>query len=353
MLNFLTIFIPAILISLFFKFLWKKDITNKESFISLSVNLVVSLLLSVVFILFVHGKVGDYNIITGYVTAKQQVKVSCEHSYRCNCYQSCSGSGSSRTCTEICSTCYDHANDWDWDVKTTIGTFTIDRIDRRGSNMPPRWDVVQLKDTVHREVSFKNWLLADPTSLFLEGAHNKRYNHQNYPRVFDYYRLDRIKGDVNLVSFNKKVLNDILEERLKYSGFKNIVVYFTKEQNEDYFNSLMAQWNGGKQNDYVFVFGMGDDNTINWFKSNSYAKGMNNISNHNKLEDLAEGKQFSLDLFSKMVDTAYVNFVQVDPTQFEFKKDSIKIPFALIFILLLINLATSIGLAIYMKREKL
>jgi hypothetical protein len=40
-----------------------------------------------------HANVSDTEILNGTITGKARTKVSCEHSYSCNCYESCSGSG--------------------------------------------------------------------------------------------------------------------------------------------------------------------------------------------------------------------------------------------------------------------
>ena len=40
----------------------------------------------------------------------------------------------------------EHDYDIDWDVKTTLGTFTISRIDRQGLSEPARWTSVKVGD---------------------------------------------------------------------------------------------------------------------------------------------------------------------------------------------------------------
>lgn len=57
-----------------------------------------------------------------------------EVSYSCNCHPSCTGSGSSQSCTESCDTCYQTEydncpycdNEYDYIVDTTLGSFIID-----------------------------------------------------------------------------------------------------------------------------------------------------------------------------------------------------------------------------------
>lgn len=300
--------------------------------------------------MYVNGYVSDYNIISGQVTEKQKTRVSCEHDYECNCRTECSGSGESKSCSRVCDTCYEHSNDWDWDVHSTIGTFTIGRVDRRGSHEPPRWTKVYKGEPVNKEVYFKNWLLADKDNLFVETKTAITYSHPGYPRIHDYYRVNRIYGNPITVARNE--LESFLSEFLKTRGSKNIVVYFT-EYPEHFFYSLMASWNGGKQNDYILVYGLDKSGTINWFKSNSYARGMDNRHTHNSLEQKSIGKIFSMELFTETVNIVNNNFVLVDPEQFKFKRDSIEIPLSLMLAIFIMNLMTSIGLAIYMRKNRL
>lgn len=102
---------------------------------------------SLLYVTLTLGKAADVELLNGYVTGKERDVVSCSHSYECMCYytESCSGSGTSRSCTRTrhCSTCYEHSYDVDWDVHTTVGNLTIDRIDRQGLDQPPRWTAVQ------------------------------------------------------------------------------------------------------------------------------------------------------------------------------------------------------------------
>lgn len=104
----------------------------------------------------------DTLILNGQVIGKERNQVNCEHAYRCNCRQSCSD----KTCSQVCNTCFEHRNDWDWDVQSTVGVFTINRIDKRGSQEPPRWTEVKLGEPAANTYSYTNYLKAAPNSLF-------------------------------------------------------------------------------------------------------------------------------------------------------------------------------------------
>src|SRR4051812_22989724 len=65
----------------------------------------------------IFGQTMDEEVWNGHVTSKEQVRVSCSHSYSCNCRQSCTSSGKGgQSCTTVCDTCYEHSNDYDWDL---------------------------------------------------------------------------------------------------------------------------------------------------------------------------------------------------------------------------------------------
>lgn len=344
MANFAIIFIPAIFCTLFFRFYWKEDITFKESAISLCLNLGVAMITAILFALYIMAKLSDVEVWNGEVTDKKRVWVSCSHSY-----EVCTGSGEDRTCV----TRYRHSNDWDWRVYTTAGDFIIDRVDSRGSRTPPRWDQVRIGEPASRHHSYRNYLLADPHSLFVESENlAELYILPNYPSVFDYYRFNRVVGTPPKVS--PKDINLYLNDRLKFLGPNkqlNIVTVFTN-QDPQFFNALMSKWKGGKKNDVIMVFGISEDN-ISWFRSNSYARGMNNRVMHSRMETLATGQPFTLELLTELVDIVNIDFNRLSADEFSFKQASIQIPLWLLLLVLLLNLGASFGIALYMKENHL
>src|SRR5690348_3424388 len=127
---FLALFIIPIIVIAFGAFLTKK-IDWQEFLMMLAAQAIVAGLSCLAIS---YQNTTDYQVINGEVTGKEQNRVSCEHSYECNCRQEsyeCGDSKNSRTCyRRVCDTCYEHSHDYDWDVYSNIGTFTIDRIDR-------------------------------------------------------------------------------------------------------------------------------------------------------------------------------------------------------------------------------
>ena len=127
--------IPALVAIVFFT-VTKTTITLKEFLLQMTLQIVVAgISVAVIY----NRNTWDRETFNGTVVSKEKDRVSCEHSYDCFCYESCSGSGENQTCHQVCQTCYEHSYDYSWRVHSDIGSLTISRIDRQGVNEPPRW----------------------------------------------------------------------------------------------------------------------------------------------------------------------------------------------------------------------
>lgn len=345
----LIMIVPCLFLTLTAKALWSRKITAKEMFIALGANLLVAAISLLIFKGYTYGKMHDTEVWNGFVTSKQQTRVSCSHSYSCNCRQVCSGSGKSRSCSAHCDTCYEHSNDWDWDVHTTVGTITIDRVDRRGSEEPPRFTQVKIGEFAATMNSYQNPLLADDSTLFITDKKvAERFVLPEYPRTYDYYRYNHVIG-------GPVEYNDIIREYLKDQGAVkqlNIIAVFVTESPE-YFEALMAKWRGGKSNDVIMVYGVDKEGSVKWFNSNSYAKGMNNRPMHTELRQLALGEKLSKELLTAQIKVIDNKFQRLSREEFEYKKDNIEIPVGLIVFVLFLNLGICCFVIYYMKENDL
>jgi hypothetical protein len=265
---FLTLLIAPLFIA-GISFVFVKGITWKEFLLQLGASVLVAAMSALIV---GYSATADTEILNGSVTAKEQKRVSCSHSYRCNCrmVQHCTGSGKNRTCSysEECDTCYEHAYDWDWDVYTTLGTYTIDRIDRRGSGEPPRWTTVQMGEPVSRSHGYTNYIKASPDTLFRHHGLTKQYASSlpKHPEVFDYYRMNRlVTAGIDLPAAN--AWNDALAKVSADIGKPkqaNPLVVIVKNQPHEYFGALEQAWLGGKKNEVVLVVSVDDALTPQW-----------------------------------------------------------------------------------------
>lgn len=218
-----------------------------------------------------HQTLADTETINSTIYKKQQERVSCSHSYSCNCRTVSSGSGKHKTTSRKCDTCYEHTNDWDWAVYTTLGQrMEISRVDRRGSNEPERFTQVQLGEPASTTSSYDNYVKAAPDTLFRRQGQVEKYQQYlpEYPQqVFDYYRMNRlvvVNGatveDNRYWNADLSVLNAEMG-RLKQT---NVVLVFAKGLPAEYFYALEQHWVGGKKNDVILVIGLDSSGNKSW-----------------------------------------------------------------------------------------
>lgn len=242
----------------------------------------IALLVVMIYGIMSWSNTADTQIINGYVTGKEKNWTFCSHSYPCNCRTECYGSGESQSCSTVCDTCYEHTNDWNWDVYTTVGTKTIDRIDRRGSDEPPRWTAVVMGEPAASASSYTNYIKAAPNSLFNmtlaeQEAKTKAALIPAYPKVYDYYRVKHTIS-VGASVPNLDVWDTLIDNELKQLGAKkqvNILMVFVKGQGREYVETLERAWVGGKKNDVIVVVGT-DGIKIDWVEAFTFGKTSGN-----------------------------------------------------------------------------
>jgi hypothetical protein len=264
---FITLFGIPLLLILANMILGRDKVTFKEFLLQMTIQGVIAGISCAVIY---YSNTSDVEIHNGRVASKARQEVSCEHSYRCFCYESCSSSGSNRSCTEICQTCYDHDHDVDWPVITTNNEhLLISRVDRQGVTEPPRWSSVRVGEPTSIEYSYTNYIKASPDTLFRHQGLTEKYSSQlpTYPGgVYDYYRLDRFvqigTSIPDVAEWNRDLskLNGDLGSKKQV----NAIVVVVKDQPREYFYALEQHWLGGKKNDVVLVVSISTDTSIQW-----------------------------------------------------------------------------------------
>lgn len=328
---FVTSLIIIIVFALTVHLLFRPRITFMESLVQCGVASVIA---GIVLLAIFHKDLDDTAILNGQVTDKQRVRVSCSHSYSCNCYTTCSGTGSSRTCTQHCSTCYEHSYDVDWRVSTTVGNLEIDRINRQGTHEPPRWTQVQIGEPAARTESYRNYIKASPGSLFAmnqtaDDATKFPNMFPQYPRVYDYYRVNRILTAGGATYPQSKELNDTLNNALRTLGPSkqvNIVVLFAKTTNPEYRYALERAWIGGKKNDVLVVIGMDNSNQFSWVDTITFGKNSGNemlaVLMRDRVKAVAKDQQLgnAQVLAGAIISTVSTDFHRKSMKDFEYLK---------------------------------
>ncbi|WPJ72092.1 hypothetical protein DEEACLCL_00075 [Salmonella phage CRW-SP2] len=325
------LFLIPLALAVFFIMHHRKSHEIKETVIATVVVCLVSFgLQAASYAGFSWGGGYDSEILNGYITGKSRDKVSCSHSYECMCYYttSCSGSGSNRSCTRTrhCSTCYEHSYDVDWDVKTTVGDFSIDRIDRQGVKEPPRWAQVQIGEPAAQPHDYMNYVKGNKDSLFSKSdqqfAEKFKDHIPAYPRIYDYYRVSRV---LNMTGMDLPVdyWNDYLNNTLKTLGAAkqvNIVWVVTSGQPVEYFQGLIYAWDGGKKNDVIVVTDITKDMKINWGKSTSFVDGMNNMELHARNGMNLTGQPMGIAVFQEVSANIAKDFNRLSMQEMDYLK---------------------------------
>ncbi len=211
----------------------------------------------------------DTEIWNAQVTSKTSEKVSCEHSYSCNCRPVSCG----KDCTTIhCDTCYEHSYDVSWYLHTSADEhIKIDRVNRQGTTMPPRWNQAHVGDPTALQHTFTNYIKANPWSLLNRTDEETQFPIPAYPiGVYDYHYVDRFIApplpDTPAWNRSLQTLNAELGVRKRV----NIIVVVTKES-EAFSHALENVWLGGKKNDVIVVIGSKDLKAIEWVRVISWS----------------------------------------------------------------------------------
>lgn len=337
------------------KALWKHEITLGEMALNLLIGVAV---VSGGWALGRYAQAADTEIINGQLTSKSGDRVSCDHSYRCNCRQTCTGTGKDRSCSETCDTCYEHSYDVDWNLHTTVGDVTIDRVDRQGLSEPPRFSRALVGDPIAKTHSFQNYIKAAPDSLF-NALQDKQVLEQYksvvpaYPDgIYDYHYVNRVLS-VGVPVPDLAAWNRDLAMRLRTLGPSkqaNVVIVFTREKDAQFANGLRAAWLGGKKNDVVVVLGTPSYPTIDWVRVISWTdKEVFKVQLRDALLDLKTIDQKTvLDTIEQRVAK---DFVRKHMADFAYLKNQIEPPGWAIALLVVLSIVASVGSSLYLARN--
>ena len=332
----------------------KGRVTLKEFFV---MELAVALVLAVGIGISFYTATGDVELWNGRVAKKVKELVSCEHSYSCNCRPSCSGSGKDEVCTTVCDTCYEHSNDWDWNLYTNNNeTVTIKRIDRRGSQEPPRWTQAQVMDPTALQHRFTNYVKASPDTILRRRGVLKQFQNlvPAYPvGVYDYHYADRFVS-VGVPEPNARDWNRLLQELnadLGPSKEVNIILVAVKTEDPVYQYALEEAWIGGKKNDLIVLLGVTDYPKISWVRVSSWSKS----------EDLKVELRDAVQEIGTMADRGKLaetirglvvkKFIRRHMSEFKYLAAGLQPGTTVTIVLFIVGLLVQIGLLVYFYRE--
>lgn len=337
------------------KALWRHEISLPEMLVNLLVGCAVA---GAGYYIGIYASGYDVEVLNGRLVAKTAERVACDHSYSCNCVQSCSGSGTNQSCSTVCSTCYDHAYDMDWLLKTEVGTIEVARVDRQGLVEPPRFTRAKPGDPVAQTQSYQNYIKAAPESLFntaADAALVARYTAKlpEYPaHVYDYHYVNRVLVQGVPLPDLGQWQDELARILAKLGPAKqvNAVVVLTSEASPEYAQALRAHWLGGKKNDVVVVIGLPDYPRIGWVQVFSWSdQELFKVQLKDAIAHLGTLEREKLMLL--LESHIQKGFVRKPMADFDYLKNEIELPLWALVILSLLSLGASITTSVFLSQN--
>ena len=353
------VLIPALLVALVGKFFFPHKITKKEWGLQFLGVLLSTLILMGIVGASSFSLTWDSAIFNGQVTGKDSVHVSCSHQYKCGevcrteTYTDSKGKSKSRRVCEP-KYCDEHAYDVDWDVYTTLGTWTIDRVDRRGLTMPERYEMVKIGDPVAESRGVQNYLLLDRTRFNTSEQISARFKDKlpDYPKPYDYYRITRVVQDSGMDT-DYDAINIWLNNQLRKDGPEkqlNVILVVTLND-ADYFYALMEYWKGVRKNDVILFYGIDEEENIKWAKAMSFADGQDNQIMLKQLQSMTYERKFTDQLVQEQYQLIKEDFKRLPNKTFEYLKSGWVPPTWLVVTMMIINFGIAIGVAVFVIKE--
>ena len=293
--------------------------------------------------------VTDTEIWSGVVASKNRVRTNCCHSYKCNCRESCSGSGKDRRCKDICDTCHRHSEDIRWEARSSNDELVYQNgCNGPGTDTPVRWSEIRIGEPTAHEHEFTNYIKGNPAPLGLLTGAAAHYPGliPEYPRVQDHYRADRVLA-VGLAPLDLKPLNAELARingGLGAARQVNIILILVGSGDRKWIEGLREAWLGGKKNDLIAVVGFESYPRIAWTEVISWTRNEDirpKIRNRLRALENWDGTS-ALRIIQEEVET---RFERRPMAEFEYLKDTLEPPTWLIALLFGLGTLTSLGLS--------
>ncbi len=329
----------------------------------------VQLLLTVVCVvgLYQGGRYSQMSSVefwTGTVQSKAHDDGHYTTSYDCNCRESCSGSGSSRSCSTTCDTCYTDHYTREWFLSTTIGqieTSSIDtesRMRRNGFDSDQHWNDAFPGEACSKTNTYLNYVQAAEFSLHNRSGTSESFSKAGllpkYPQIYGKYHLERVL-DLGVGVPNVAQMSRGLDNYMKTLGSLkqiNIFLVFVPTTDPAYTGALEAHWRGANKNDTIIVVGVdkgtkdiGMIDVITWAKDPIYKLTL--IDELMALKTL-EG---TFEAFLSTVNETTLKLYERRPmVEFEYLKDEIDPPTWVLILCIILAIPGSLALAYLFDR---
>lgn len=285
------IFILITVISLLVPFAFKMKFGRAVTLLEWGACTAGSILISFcVFKLGSFNALQDTEVWNGQVTSLKTVKQDCKYpgwydysdSFCTNentrevfshYEEQCYGSGKDRTCSQVAVYDTEYSYDYPWEKKyyinSTLKQFYVNRVDRQGAKVPPRYTSTNVGDPVAITKSYTNYLLASEQSILnpqhISVSEAELNSVPAYPiGIYDMYKINRLVT-IGAAVEDAKLWNEGISEVAKAVGptkQANPVIIVTNSP-KDIRYAIEKKWNGGKKNDVIVLIGV-DKNQVKW-----------------------------------------------------------------------------------------
>lgn len=352
--------LPTLIVPWVFKMVWPHQIRWVELAISLAAGCLIT---SVVYAIGAYGQAADVEIINGEVTSKSRTHGSYIRTYSCNCTQQCTGTGNSRSCTQVCQTCTEHRYTVDWVSHTTVGDFTIDSRDTTSSSVymtpdPQFYKNILTGDPVAARHSYINYVKAAPDSLFHHfDVKTSKFKDMvpAYPdKVYNYYNLDRaLTVNVpipDLAAWNADISNIV--KKLGPQKQANVVILFVNTADQSYIHALEGKWIGGKKNDIIVVIGTTNYPNIDWVAISSWTDSQ--LFKVQLRDDImALGVVDRSKIIPLITTHTMASYKRKEMKDFEYLKDKVQPPVWVLTLAIALGIIISVGSSFFFYRYDL
>ena len=331
---YLIILVPVVW-ALFVRWKFQASITWLEMGAQMFIAFVV---LGIVWAAGSYSQTHDTEIWNGEVTAKVREHDQYTESYKCRCHQSCSGSGDSRSCHEVCSTCYREHYTVDWFLKSTIGNIRLQKLDRTSRSVyntpdPADYTAAYVGEPCSDARGYTNYIKAVPDSLFnMEASEFEQFDSliPSYPEVYGKYHVDHVITMGMGANVPIRDWNNYLAGKLKKLGpasQANIIVILVNTADITYRHALEAAWLGGKKNDVIVMAGVTEYPKIDWVDTITLGQNADNGLLTVKIRDELTALG-TIESGQAVIDTVATNVAQhfdrKPMADFEYLKDDIE-----------------------------
>ncbi len=311
-------------------FIWKRDITWTELVLNVAVPLAI---IAGFYFIGRASEMKDIEVWNGVVTGKERVHGHYTRPYDCNCTTDSDGN-------ETCQTCYEDRYTVTWRGYTTAGNVTFSHLDRGSRSVyrepdPNVYVWCEAGQPASIEHAYVNYVQAVPQSLFnTEGESLYPYWESvipEYPRVYSFYRFNRVLNDTPVPSATINGIRDLLDDELKTMGAEkqvNIIVVFTMATSQDFRHALEHAWEGGNKNDVIVVIGTGDGRYPDWVDAVTFADNMGNELMRVNLREALMNEFITADLYANtIIQEVRANYTRPEMAQFAYLKTTSSLPY--------------------------